>query len=103
MDQSEFEGNACNRSQERENGCGQVMIGFGLVSRTVSHWLKKMVRVVNQSKSVVKQNQSNYQIEFRHSIETRSIFRDTVNSRLADTLILTVTKSGDKNKLQTFD
>ena len=37
MDQSEFEANACNRRQERENMCDHAMIGFGLVS----HWLKK--------------------------------------------------------------
>ena len=37
MNQSEFEAIACNRRQARENACGQVMIGFGLVS----HWLKK--------------------------------------------------------------
>ena len=37
MNQSEFEANACNRHQARENTRDQVMIGFGLVS----HWLKK--------------------------------------------------------------
>ena len=37
MNQSEFEANARNRRQARENVCDQVMIGFGLVS----HWLKK--------------------------------------------------------------
>ena len=30
MNQSEFEANACNWRQARENACGQVMIGFGL-------------------------------------------------------------------------
>ena len=37
MNQSEFEANACNRRQARENTRDHVMIGFGLAS----HWLKK--------------------------------------------------------------
>ena len=37
MNQSEFEANARNRRQARENACGHVMIGFDLVF----HWLKK--------------------------------------------------------------
>ena len=56
MNQSEFEANACNRRQARENACGQVMIGFGFAS----HWLKSGASFVNQSQSTVKQNQSNY-------------------------------------------
>ena len=39
MNQSEFEANACNRRQARENACDQVMIGFGLVS----HWLARVL------------------------------------------------------------
>ena len=63
MNQSDFLASTCNRRQARENTCGQVMIGFGLIS----HWLKKWREFVNQSQSTVKQNQSNYQITFRHS------------------------------------
>ena len=47
MNQSEFEANACNRRQARENTCGQ-------------------------SQSLVKQNQSNYQITFDTKIVNRS-------------------------------
>ena len=39
MNQSEFEANACNWRQARENTRGQVMIDFALVS----HWLKTEV------------------------------------------------------------
>ena len=60
MNQSEFEANASNRRQARENTYDQVMIGFGLVS----HWLKSGASFVNQSQSTVKQNQSNYHITF---------------------------------------
>ena len=37
MNQSEFEANACNRRQARENACERGTIGFGFDS----HWLKK--------------------------------------------------------------
>ena len=37
MNQSEFEANACNRRQARENASERGTIGFGSVSR----WLKK--------------------------------------------------------------
>ena len=53
MNQPEFEVNACNQRQARENACDHVMIGFGFAS----HWLKKWSRFVNQSQGVVKQNQ----------------------------------------------
>ena len=58
MNQSEFEANACNRRQVRENTCDHVMIGLGLVS----HWLESGASFVNQSQRAVKQNQSNYQL-----------------------------------------
>ena len=61
MNQSEFEANTRNRHQARENTCDHDTMGFGLVS----HWLKKWREFFfNQSQSVVKQNQSNYQITF---------------------------------------
>ena len=42
MNQSEFEANACNRRQARENTCDHVMIGFGLNSFSL---VEKVARV----------------------------------------------------------
>ena len=54
MNQSEFKVNACNQRQAQENACERGTIGFGLAS----HWLRKVARLVNQSQSTTKQNQS---------------------------------------------
>ena len=61
MDQSEFEANACDRLQARENACD--LIGFSLVS----HWLKSGASFV---KRAVKETQSNYQITFDTHLKT---------------------------------
>ena len=67
MDQSEFDANTCNQRQARDNTCERGTIGFSFAS----HWFRNW----NQFRSVVKQNQSKYEIRkyFRHSIENRSM------------------------------
>ena len=74
MDQSELEANACNRRQAREKACKRGTTGFGFAS----HWLRKWAHFVNQSQSVVKQNQSKREITF----DTQS------SSNLAYTMLL---------------
>ena len=58
MNQSEFEANACNRRQARENACERGTIGFGFIFSLV----EKVARVLLTNHSAAKQNQSNYQI-----------------------------------------
>jgi len=56
MNQSELETNAWSFRQVRENACEQITIGFYFTS----DWLKKWRDFLNQSQSVVKQNQSKH-------------------------------------------
>ena len=54
MNQWELKANTRNRRQARENACDQVAIGFGFAS----DWLSiGGASFLNQSQSVVKQNQ----------------------------------------------
>ena len=64
MNQLDFATITCNRCQARENAC---TIGFGFPS----HWLKNGAIFANQSKNVVKQNQSKRELN-RYSIENGS-------------------------------
>ena len=61
MDQSELEANACNRCQARENAC---TIGLILILLLIV-W-ESGANLVNQSQSVVKQNQSK---RFQHLLK----------------------------------
>ena len=54
MKQSAFKAKTWRWRQARENKCEQGTIGFGFAS----HWLRNCVSFVNQSQSIVKQNQS---------------------------------------------
>ena len=68
MNQSEFEDNACNRRQARENACERGTIGFGLIS----HWLKKwreFCEPITERRKAKPKQLPNY---FRHPIENRS-------------------------------
>ena len=62
-----------NWRQPRENVCGQKTTGFGLNS----HWLRKWREFVNQSQSVVMQNQSECEITFFAQLKGRSICGDS--------------------------
>ena len=57
MNQWELEANTRSWRQARENACDRVAIGFG---QFASDWVGG-VSFLNQSQSVVKQNQSNTQ------------------------------------------
>ena len=63
---SELETNACNRQKELENACDQVTSGFG----RAFDWLRKWREFLNQSRSVVKQNQSKREITFDTQFKT---------------------------------
>ena len=73
MNQSEFEANACNRRQARENTCDHVMIGFGLVSHWLKKWREFCQPITPRSKAKPKQLPNILPNYFRHSIENRSI------------------------------
>ena len=60
MNQSKLEANTRDQRQPRGNACYQVAIGFGFASDWLSWWHE----FLNQSQSVVKQNQSNSVISF---------------------------------------
>ena len=69
MNQSEPEANTCNRRQARENKCEQDTNGFDFNS----HWLKfceSAASFVNQTQSVIKQNQSKRAITFDMQLKT---------------------------------
>ena len=53
MNQSEFEGNECNRRQARENTCDHVMIGFGLVSHWLKRWDESKTKAITKSLSTL--------------------------------------------------
>ena len=55
MNQSEFEANACNGRQARENACDQVMIAFGLVSHWLRKWRDNWEPITERSKAKSKQ------------------------------------------------
>ena len=68
MNQSELEGNTCNRRQARENACKQVVIGLSFTSDWSRKWREIFSPITKRSKAKPKQN-ANY---FRHSIENCS-------------------------------
>ena len=67
MNQSKLTKNTRDWQEARENVRERVTIGFGLTS----DWLKKWGKFLNQSLSVVMQNQSKRKLIMHQSIETR--------------------------------
>ena len=58
MNQSHLDANSCSRRQTRENAWEQETIAFCFAS----HWWRKWRESLNQSQSVMKQNQINREI-----------------------------------------